>query len=358
MVFASTCTRRLGKREQDSKHENTMSRLLVIGIVVALLAVLPWVVPRYGGAEHAPIESASLRLKWVYDPGFAGELVAAKGGIFARHGLNVEIRPGGFEADPIKFVASGSDTFGVAGADSYLLAVEKGIPLRAFAAGYLQTPVVFYVRGNTGIDNPTEFLGKRVGYQAGQDTATVYEALLRKLDVDRSKITEVPVKYDFSVFESGAIDVWPGYAATQSYILQRDKIPYRIIPPAQFGLSYLGTVYFARASFIDQHPQLVQKFVDSLIEGWEHTYGSQDHSIPLIQQYDPAALTPDLIRFNLDTQKPYIKPDGMRYCEFSPAQWTQLIETLHAQGLLATQPDLQKIVSFQFLQAHYAAASR
>src|SRR5436189_237850 len=83
--------------------------------------------------------------------------------------LDSELKPGGFEADPIKLVASGSDTFGVAGADSFLLAREKGVPIVAFAAGYIETPVVFYTRADSGITSPKDFVAKRVGYQAGQD---------------------------------------------------------------------------------------------------------------------------------------------------------------------------------------------
>ena len=99
-------------------------------------------------------------------------------------------------------VAAGTDTFGVAGADSFLLARAKGIPIVAFAAGYQRTPVVFYVHGDAKINGPKDFVGKRVGYRAGQDTATVYEAMLLANNVDRKRVREVPAKFDFSPFLS------------------------------------------------------------------------------------------------------------------------------------------------------------
>ena len=57
------------------------------------------------------------------------------------------------------------------------------------------------------------------GYQAGQDTATIYETVVRKLRVDRAKITEVPVKFDFLPFLQKQVDVWPEYAATRAYYI-------------------------------------------------------------------------------------------------------------------------------------------
>jgi NitT/TauT family transport system substrate-binding protein len=324
--------------------------------VFLLVAALLW-----SNVIHLPSNSsvsggmhASLRLKWLYDPGFAGELVAAKGGLFERHGLMVDIRPGGFDSDPIKLVASGADTIGVAGADSFLLARAKGVPIVAFAAGYLQTGVAYYARQDSGIHTPSDFIGHRVGYQAGQDTGTIYEALIKKLGVDRSRITEIPVKFDFAPFLSGQVDVWPGYAATQSYILSTKHVPYVVIVPSTFGLRYLGTVYFAREDTIKNNPKLIQAFVDGLIDGWELTYADYSKAIPLISAYDPQNLTPDLIRWNLDKQKDSILPAGTQYTRFSMAQWRDTENTLVAQGLLAQPVDLSTAVTMQFLDSHYA----
>ena len=304
--------------------------------------------------SSGPIMHASLRLKWLYDPGFAGEMVAAKAGLFQQHGLEVDIRPGGFDADSIKLVASGADTIGVAGADTFLLARAKGVPIVAFAAGYQQTGVAFYARKDAGIASPKDFIGHTVGYQAGQDTGTIYQALLNKLGVDRSKITEVPVKFDFAPFLTHQVDVWPGYAATQSYILHQKGIPYVVMLPADYGLNYLGTVYFATEDTIKNNPKLIQAFVDGLIGGWQMTYSQEDKAIPLISSYDPQNLTPDLVRWNLDIQKNQILPAGSRYDEFSLDQWRQTENILQAQGLLSKPVDLSSAVTMQFLTTHYA----
>lgn len=303
------------------------------------------------------MHSATLRLKWVYDPGFAGEMVAAKGGYFHAAGVDVSLRPGGFESDPIKLVASGSDTFGVSGADSFLLARAKGVPIIAFAGGYLETPVVFYVHGNSSIRSPRDFQGRRVGYQAGQDTATVYEALIRKMNIDRSKIKEVPIRYDFTPFLANQLDVWPGYAATQSYILERQGVPYKVIVPSEYGISYLGTVYFCSEKFLAEHAVVVQAFVDGLIRGWEFTYANYDTAIPMIASYDRQNLTPDLIRFNLNKQRASVLPAGSRFCQFTDDAWKRLQETLLAEGLLAKPVDLTRARDNRFLDKHYGTTT-
>lgn len=280
------------------------------------------------------LAAVSLRLKWVFDPGFAGELIAARRGFFEQGGLKVDIRPGGFESDPIRMVASGVDTFGVAGADSFLLARAKGIPIVAFAAGYLETPVVFYVREASTIRGPKDFVGKKVGYQAGQDTATVYEAILRANHVDRSMIREQPVKFDFSPFLDGRVDVWPGYAASQSYVLEQKHVPYRMIVPSQFGVKYLGTVYFTTERMLRDQPKLVEGFARAVIKGWNFAYDHTDEAIHSIGEYDSATLTPEMVRFTLDRQKSQILPEGASYCTFTEKMWEATVGILRDQGLL------------------------
>lgn len=327
--------------------------LIVVLLGAALLYYQPWKPHKQNGFPNSTPYKASLRLKWIYDPGFAGEMVAAKAGFFKENGLDIELRPGGFESDPIKLVASGSDTFGVAGADSFLLAREQGVPIVAFAAGYIDTGVVYYSRAESSITSPQDFLGKRVGYQAGQDTATIYEALIKQAGIDRKQVKEIPVKFDFTPFLTKQVDVWPGYAATQSYILQRERIPYNVIVPSKYGIKYVGTVYFTTEQFMSEHPEIVQSFLDGLIKGWEYTYSNYDGAVPLIASYDEKNLTPDLIRFNLDKQKDSILPAGSRFCEYSMDKWEAMQATLLDQHLLAAPVDLNQAVTRRFLDTHY-----
>jgi NitT/TauT family transport system substrate-binding protein len=322
--------------------------LLILVAVAAVAGFAYW----YFDNRHSDAD-LSLRLKWVYDPGFAGEMVAAKKGIFEKNGIKVELRPGGFEADPIKLVGSGSDTFGVAGADSFLIARSRGVTIVAFAAGYIDTPVVFYSREEANIVTPTDWKGKRIGIQAGQDTETIYRVLLGRAGLSKSDVVEVPVKYDFSPFLQGQVDVWPGYAASQSYILQQKGINYRTVVPSAHGVKYVGTVYFTTEATLRDHPEWVRAFLKSLVEGWELTYGNEAEAIPAIASYDEKSLTPDLIKWNLDKQKPAIRPEGRRYCEFRRADFEDMQKTLVDQGLLQRPVDLSAAVTEQFLNEVY-----
>jgi ABC-type nitrate/sulfonate/bicarbonate transport system substrate-binding protein len=143
-------------------------------------------------------------------PGVSKSLTrSARAGLFERENLHVELRAGGDAGDPIVLVARGSDIFGVARADSFLRGRRKGAPIVAFAAGYIESPAVFYVLRKSGLRTPQDFIGHRVGRRAGDDTAFVYTAIVERLGLPRSRISEVPVEADLSLL-GGDIDMWPG----------------------------------------------------------------------------------------------------------------------------------------------------
>lgn len=335
------------------KTKTTFYLLSAAAIIGALLFAIGHRGDTSNGAMNP--ETISVRLKWIYDPGFAGEMIALKAGLFNENGISVEIRPGGFETDPIRTVASGVDQIGITGADTFLLARAKGIPIVAFAAGYLQTPVVFYSKQSSEITVPRDFIGKKVGYQAGQDTATVYAALLSATNVSRDQVVEVPVKYDFSPFLTGAVDVWPGYAASQSYILNREHIAYNAIKPADYQISYLGTVYFTTEDYLSKHGDEIQAFVNAVLDGWEYTYNNSDEAIPLLESFDPKALTPEMVSFTLKHQKDSIIPKGRRFGEFSINDWIATQSILLEQGLLDKKVTLDRAVTFRFINKYYSA---
>ena len=152
--------------------------------------------------------------------------------------------------------------------------------------------------------------------------------------VDRKQVREVPVKFDFTPFLSKQLDVWPGYAASQSYILQQRGIPYRTIVPAEYGVSYLGTVYFTTEQFLQDNPKAVEGFVRAVVRGWKYTYDNRDEAIRLIGEYDTATLTPEMVRFTLEKQESQIRPDNAAFGEFTATMWVATADVLKRQQLL------------------------
>jgi ABC-type nitrate/sulfonate/bicarbonate transport system substrate-binding protein len=340
------------RRRQKLGRPIVFAGTIVAALAAAgyLLRLQPVVEPK---AVSAPL-SASLRLNGALGPSYAGEMVAARAELFDREGLNVELKAGNAEAAPVQLVSSGADTFGVTDAQSFLIGRANGAPIVAFAGAYLESPVVFYALEKSGIHTPYDFVGKRIGYEPGQDTAVIYEALMAKLSLSRSDVHEVPVGgRDIGSLLGGAVDVWPGHVGLEAYVLKQNGVAYDVFSPADYGVHVPGTVYFTTEKIVREQPSLVRRFLFAVLAGWDRAYADEAASVPLIASYDPATLTPEFIRFGLQQQRAFLRPFGIRYGEFEVTHWRSLQDILLQQRIIKDPVDLSAAVTFDFLNDAY-----
>jgi ABC-type nitrate/sulfonate/bicarbonate transport system substrate-binding protein len=322
---------------------------VVLGAIGYLLRFQPTLL---SDAAQTPL-FATVLLDAPFDPAFAGEMVAEKVGLFQREGLSIEFKSASTEADTIHRVSDDPDTIGVAKAESILLARAEGTPLVAFAGGYVESPIVLYTLEKSDVRTPNDFLGKRIGYRPGQDTAIIYQAMMAKLMLSRSAVREVKVGADMTPFLNGEVDVWPGHISAEGYTLKRNGIGYNLISPGNYGVHVPGTVYFTAERTVRNNPELIRRFLSGVIAGWQMTYADYATSVPLIASFDSGRLKPDYVRFGLEQQRASLRPLGARFGEFDQARWQSLQAILIQQRLLKGPLDLSKVITYDVLRAAY-----
>jgi ABC-type nitrate/sulfonate/bicarbonate transport system substrate-binding protein len=102
-----------------------------------------------------------------------------------------------------------------------------------------------------------------------------------------------------------------------------------------------------------EHPEWIQAFVDALISGWTFTYENQTDAVADISSLDAKNLTPELVRFNLIRQKPYVRPEGARYCDISADRMQATQQVLIEQKIMTKPVDLGQAVTDRFIAEHY-----
>jgi ABC-type nitrate/sulfonate/bicarbonate transport system substrate-binding protein len=302
----------------------------------------------------APLVSGgSLRLMSTFGPSAAGVMVAERAGLFGREGLDLEVRPGRSAEDPISSVIDGSDTFGLTRSDSFLVARAKGARIVAFAAGFVESPTIFYALKQSGIRSPQDFSGHRIGYRAGDDSALVYDTLVRWFDLPQSRITQVPVAEDLSMLLRGDVDVWPGHIGDEDYALSQKGTDYNAINPENYGVHLIGSVFFTSDQTISKRPQLVHRFLSGMVAGWNRAYRDYSISVPMVVSFDQTRLTSDYVRFALDRQGEYLRSLVVRYGEFTDTQWRSVLAILLGERRVDKTVDLRAAVNYDFLRDVY-----
>jgi NitT/TauT family transport system substrate-binding protein len=212
---------------------------------------------------------SSVRLAWIPGATFAGDYAALNNGYWKDAGIDVQIKPGGFEFDAIKLVASGTDTFGIASGPQILNARASGIPVVAIGAVIPQSPIGWIAKADSGIKTPRQFVGKRIGAQFGTHTEITFEALMAKLGISLKSLQRIPVKFDPKPFITGDVDVLPVYLIDQPVDLEAVGMKLNQIDPGDYGVALAyGNLYFTTKETLSKDPELVRRFLNGARRGW------------------------------------------------------------------------------------------
>lgn len=341
-------------------QNNSIQRLIVISgcVVIVLMAAFfiynSIVSPQRDSDDHVSQESVTVWLKWMHQTQFAGHYVADQKGFYAEQGIDITFEPFDFVNFPIEKVVNGEADFGVTGASELLIAREAGEPVVAIAVIYQENPVVAYALAESGIEKPIDMVGKRVGIQTGTNVETVIQATLANQQLTFDDVEVVPIEFDVQPVLDGEVDVATGYLTNEPIQLEGMGKRVNIINPVHYGVNRYADVLFTTEEMIETDPELVQRFVDATLQGWEYALENQDEAVNYTLLYEDP--NNDTLYFEhqkrlLENSVPLIKPaPGISVGAMNFALWKKTHDLLRQGGIVKRDVDLTKAYTTEFLR--------
>ena len=299
-------------------------------------------------------EKVEVRLKWVHQAQFAGFYVAQEKGYYSKNNLDVQLNPGGVDFPAINMVAGGKEQFGVAGADQILFAREKGIPIVAIATIYRKNPMVLFSLKDSGIKQPSDLIGKKVGVAVNKEI--LYHMLLKKVGVDSTKVTEVPIKVDITPLLSGQVDAWTANIISEPITAQEKGYEVNIIWLSDYDVNFYGDVLFTTEDMIKNHPDTIRRFVDATLKGWDYAYENPDDAVAYTMQYASASNVPHETKM-MQASLQLIKPDERHIGDMQQKEWEDMQKQMLEAGAMKNPVDLSKAFTNQFVENYYNETS-
>lgn len=256
------------------------------------------------------------RLKWLINASVAGDIYASSQGVFAQEGLEVEVKPGGPERDAIRELELGYAQFGVASADQVIRAVDKGASIVVVAQLFQVNPLQWIYRADeVSLSAIKDLKGKKVGITYGGNDETIMRALLAKGGFGESDLTLSSVRYDYTPFLRRKVEVWPVYRNTQGIFLgdklaeAKERVGF--FNPNDHGVKFVANSLVTSEKLVKDNPELVNKFVTSLLAGWEAAVApvNRKKSIDAISEHD-ADSSRESIGRQLEATAAMVKPSA------------------------------------------------
>ncbi|MBQ0747657.1 MAG: ABC transporter substrate-binding protein [Marinobacter sp.] len=300
-------------------------------------------------AAASELKDVTLRLKWVHQAQFAGFYAAKEKGFYEDAGLNVEIRPGGVDFPAVQMVASGSEDFGITGADQILLAREKGVPITAVGAVYRKTPFALFAMADSGIETLADLEGKLVGVKLGGNEELTYRAMVQAAGLKKTAIREMPVKYDLSPLLNGQVQAWPGYVINEVISVQEKGHEVNVISPEDYGINFYADTLFTRNDLMESDPELVKAFVRASFRGWAYALENPEEVARFGLKYsDKLNFDHELAMMNASI--PLLAPEQPPLGNMTRMAWQNLQEQLLSLGFLDEKQELEKAYTNEFLE--------
>ncbi len=290
---------------------------------------------------------ASLIQEWFPNANYAGELVAMYESDSV-NGLDLEVKAGSDQLDPIKLVLSGESQFGVASADRIIQSNEQGADLVVIGVANYKSPTCYLSKKEKNINTIKDFEGKKVGVLTGTNTEVIYRILIKKNSLDKTKLKEVEAPFDLGTFVNGAYDIRPAFVYDEPVSLDQQNIPYNLLKPEDYGVNFLGTVYFCKRGLIEKNPELVKAFVQSIKQGWQKTFQNPNHAIELLYKYD-SNIDKGREEKSLAKALEYFKGENDSLLYASQKTWESMANDLKEMGFVKDF-NFEKTVNYKFLK--------
>lgn len=329
--------------------KTTIIIVLAFLVIISLSVIINLSGGKKGQAKKqgAKLDKVSVRLKWIYTSQSAGFFVADKKGFYEDNGIDITLNPGGIDFPAILMVTKDKEQFGVTGAPQLLMAKEKDIPLVALMTIFRKDPGVLISLKETNIKEPKNLIGKKVGVEYGTSTEQVYRSMMKNAGINKSKVIEVPQRYDYSSLLSGKIDASWYWAMGNLLLENKDK--FNIIWPSDYGVNFYADVLFTTEGMVKNNPDLVKRFVKATLRGWRYAYDNPEEAASYALMYSDQLKKEQQEKY-MQTSLKFLKPDDKPIGYMDKKAWEDMQKALLDGGFMKKAINIDEVYNDQFLE--------
>ncbi len=318
--------------------------------ICSLLALI--VLVGCGKQADAPAAAAGpVKIKfqtdWYPQPEHGGYYQALAKGYYAEEGLDVEILPGGPNAQVMTSVAVGRADLGMTDGDDVIVAVARGVPIKMVGAEMQRNPqgILFHV------EHPLHSLKDLQGrtLMAGAGSAWT-EVLRKKMGIE---FTLLPLVGDLARFMNSTEFVQQCFVTHEPYFAkQRGANVGALLIAGDTYEPY--RVMFTGRVFLAKHPGVVEKFVRASVRGWvDYLTGDPAPANALIVAKDNT-MTPEFMAYSIKAMNDYklVSGDpakGEFAGQLTAARLEKQIKLLQEVGVLDKPVAVEDVATFEFI---------
>ena len=296
-------------------------------------------------------ELQTLRVPMGYIPNvqYAPFYMAVNRGYFEQEGLAIDFDYS-FETDGMQLVGAGELQFTLASGEQVLLARAQGLPVVYVMNWWNDFPVAVVAPVSSGITEPADLAGKRVGIPMLSGASYVgYRALLAAagLAPDVARLDVIGFT-QVEAMLAGTVDAAVVYANNEPFQLEAQGMPVNVIRVADYvPLASNGLV--TNEATLQSDPELVRAVLRAVMHGLTDVLADPDAAFEVCTKYVEGLSEADqeVQRKVLDASISLWSPEPLGVSEAEA--WENMAEVLLDTGLMQSPVDVSQAYSNDYL---------
>ncbi len=283
-------------------------------------------------------------------------------GLYAKHGLDVQIRSGGAGANPQQLMAAGAVDMAIGSNDFFAFnLVKAGAPVVAVMASYQKDPQVLILHPEDPANSLADLKGRPIMI-SDASIDTMWTWMRSKFGFSDKQIRKYTGNAAPFLVDKTAIQ--QGYVTSDPLSIEHAlKAKPKLFLLADSGYSTYGSLVLARTDWVANKPEVVKAFVEASIEGWKaYLDGDAKPADALIKKGNPD-MTDEILADARAKMKQYGIIDSgdtktLGIGAMTDARWAEFFKTVSGQGLYPADLEYKKAYTLQFVNKGLGAGAK
>jgi NitT/TauT family transport system substrate-binding protein len=236
-------------------------------------------------ARGQVLDRVSFQTNWRAEAEHGGNYQAVATGIYRRYGIDCDLRQGGPQVNLQQILLGERVDLIMSGGFQALGYVRENLPVVCVAAIMQKDPQVLIAHRGAGNDTFEQMRGKPI-LVSGAARLTYWPFLRARFGYSDEQIR--PYTFNLQPFVADRNAIQQGFLTSEPYTLRRQGLDPVVHLIADAGYDNYQETIDARRPYVEEKPDLVQRFVNATVEGWrDYLYGDPGPANALIKRDNP-----------------------------------------------------------------------
>jgi NitT/TauT family transport system substrate-binding protein len=283
--------------------------------------------PKQANSTAPTRDKVKLLLNWYPEAEHGGFYAALVHGLYEKHGLDVQVLPGGRTSAVTPELVLGRVQFGVGNADDIFLGRNEESPLVALMAPLQINPRCIMVRKDSGITSLAELKNIKLEADVGRPDI----AFLQSKGLLHESVQVVPYYGSVAQLVAGPGTAQQAYSFSEPFLAKQEGVEVNNLMLADLGYNPYACVLMSTDKYVAENKDIARRMVAACVEGWQQYLRDPAKTNEYILKQNQQGMTKEALDYGAVAMKELCLPAGMSESDLgimTAERWSTLFQQM------------------------------